>query len=265
MRIIYDCFPGGKNKALTMSYDDGKIEDRRLVRLFNDYGIKGTFNLNSGLTEDRIPREEWKTLYQGHEIACHTALHPTMERCTNEHLALELLEDRKALEEITGAPVRGLAYPNGSFDGRSPGILETCGIRYARTVNSSHDFSMPKDYSHWNPTCSHKDPALMSLADEFLGLFKKQYMYLFYVWGHSWNFTQDDNWDLCERFLERIAGKEEIWYATNIEIADYMDAASRMQVAVDASFAYNPSAIPVWLMCWGQGAVECLPGRVTKL
>ena len=48
-RTIYTCFPGGKHKVLTMSYDDGQIHDRRLIEIFNKYGIKGTFHLNSGL------------------------------------------------------------------------------------------------------------------------------------------------------------------------------------------------------------------------
>ena len=39
MNKIYGCFPGGKHKALTMSYDDGKEDDKRLVALFNKYGI----------------------------------------------------------------------------------------------------------------------------------------------------------------------------------------------------------------------------------
>ena len=43
---VYVCFPEGKAKALTMSYDDGKIQDERLVSIFNRYGIRGTFNLN---------------------------------------------------------------------------------------------------------------------------------------------------------------------------------------------------------------------------
>ena len=51
MLKIYKAFPGGKHKVLTMSYDDGKIQDRRLVGIFNKYGIKGTFNVNSGLTD----------------------------------------------------------------------------------------------------------------------------------------------------------------------------------------------------------------------
>ena len=40
---------GGKNKALTFSYDDGVTQDVRLIEIFNKYGLRATFNLNSGL------------------------------------------------------------------------------------------------------------------------------------------------------------------------------------------------------------------------
>ena len=46
MNKVYKVFPGGKFKVLTFSYDDGKIEDRRLVKLFNKFNLKATFNLN---------------------------------------------------------------------------------------------------------------------------------------------------------------------------------------------------------------------------
>ena len=51
MNRIYKCFPGGKFKVLTLSYDDGKLEDKRLVDIFNKNGIRATFNVNSGLTD----------------------------------------------------------------------------------------------------------------------------------------------------------------------------------------------------------------------
>ena len=74
MNRVYCCYPGGKHKALTMSYDDGRSYDRRLVEIFNKNGIKGTFHLNSGLFDrgDRVMPEEISTLYAGHEVACHT-------------------------------------------------------------------------------------------------------------------------------------------------------------------------------------------------
>ena len=65
-KTIYTCFPQGKHKVLTMSYDDGKIFDRKLIEIFNKYGIKGTFHLNTGIMpvdEDRIQLSEVKELY----------------------------------------------------------------------------------------------------------------------------------------------------------------------------------------------------------
>ena len=82
MNKVYQCFPGGKHKALTMSYDDGRTQDRRLIEIFNKYGIRGTFHLNSGLMdENHIQPEEVPTLYKGHEVSCHTVTHPTIARC----------------------------------------------------------------------------------------------------------------------------------------------------------------------------------------
>ena len=37
----------GKMKAVTFSYDDGVTQDKRLIELFNKYGLKATFNINS--------------------------------------------------------------------------------------------------------------------------------------------------------------------------------------------------------------------------
>ena len=41
-------FPGGKAKALTLSYDDGMRQDMRMVEILRPAGIKCTFNINSG-------------------------------------------------------------------------------------------------------------------------------------------------------------------------------------------------------------------------
>ena len=115
--VIYIAFPGGKHKVLTMSYDDGRTEDYRLVELFNKHGIKGTFNLNAGIGWDprRIPTNEYRTVYEGHEVACHTWTHPTIARCPLDQVAQQVLADRRGLEQLIGKPVRGLAYPNGSY------------------------------------------------------------------------------------------------------------------------------------------------------
>ena len=264
LRIIYYCFPGGRHKVLTMSYDDGRLEDRRLVEIFNEFGFRGTFNLN-GLVEraDRIPQSEYRELYKGHEVASHTALHPTVERCPGEQVVRQVIEDRESLEKLMGYTVRGLAYPNGSVDDRVVSLLKSCGIRYGRTTVSTESFSMPRDYMYWNPTCHHRNPRLMELGQSFLDLFKKQYTYMMYVWGHSYEFTDADNWHVIEDFCRLMGGHDDIWYATNIEITDYMDAVERLQVSVAGDFAYNPSAMSVWMQVDGE-IIECAPGVITS-
>lgn len=265
MVTIYKCFPRGKHKVLTMSYDDGNIADRRLVGIFNRYGIKGTFHLNAGLLggRDRIPAEEIPGLYAGHEIACHTFTHPTIERCPIEQTAQQVLEDRKQLEEISGYPVRGMSYPNGSYNRKIMELLPLMGIAYSRIVGDSGGFSMPDNLYAWKSTCHHNHN-LMEHGREFLSLNKSQYLYLMYVWGHSYEFDRQDNWELIEEFCVLAGGKDDTWYATNIEIVDYMDAADRLQFSASGKFVFNPSARSVWLSVDGR-TVECRGGVQTQL
>lgn len=265
VKNIYSCFPGGKHKALTMSYDDGREEDRRLVALFNKYGIRGTFNLNYGIQSDekRVPISEYKELYKGHEVACHTYTHPTIERCPLEQVVPQVLEDRKGLERTMGYAVRGMAYPNGSYSDEITNILPSLGIKYGRVVGSSDHFGMPKDLMKWQATCHHNH-RLLELGEEFVNLFKTQYLYLMYVWGHSYEFTDRDNWEVMESFCELVGAREDIWYATNIEIVDYMEVRQRLQFAADCSFVYNPSISSAWLNLGGK-IVEVPGGEQVSL
>lgn len=266
IKKIYACFPGGKHKVLTMSYDDGKEEDRRLVKIFNENGIKGTFNVNSGLEGDpvRIPQSEYKELYKGHEVACHTVSHPTIGRCPLELVAQEVLEDRKKLESIMGYPVRGLAYPNGSESPEIRAMLPALGIRYGRVVGNTDGFAMPEDFLQWKATCHHNHN-LLELGQQFVDLHKKQYLYMMYVWGHSYEFTNHNNWEVMEDFCRLAGGRDDIWYATNIEIVDYMDVVKAAQYAADGSFVYNPCAQSLWLCVDDEKFIEVKGGELAAL
>lgn len=265
MKTIYTCFPDGKHKVLTMSYDDGKLADRKLVSIFNQYGIKGTFHINAGLFQDekRIKPEEFLELYRGHEVSCHTYTHPTIARCPMEQVVRQVLEDREALEKIMGYPVRGLSYPNGSYNKEIMEVLPKLGIRYSRVVGNTDNFAMPENYLEWKATCHHNHN-LMELGQEFINLHKTQYLYMMYVWGHSYEFDEKNNWDLIEDFCNLVSGKEDIWYATNIQIVDYMEAVKRLQFAADMSFVYNPSVQTVWLSV-GKEIIEVTGGKQIKL
>lgn len=249
LKTIYTCFPDGKHKVLTMSYDDGQIFDKRLVELFNKHGIKGTFHLNSGLMEDntlKVGLDEVKEVYKGHEVSCHTMYHPTIERCPIDQVVQQVIEDRKLLEKACGYPVRGMSYPNGSYNEDIVKMLPACGIEYCRVVGSTDDFGFPENFLTWKSTCHHGHN-LMENAKRFVDLHKTQYLYMMYVWGHSFEFDRDNSWELIEGFCEFIGGREDIWYATNIEIVDYMNAAKNLKYTAAGDMVYNPSAIPVWI------------------
>jgi len=258
---VYYCFPQGKAKALTMSYDDGKHADERLVGIFNQYGIKGTFNLNYGLMErpERIDKEKIVALYEGHEIATHTMTHPTIARCPMPKMAEEILEDRKGLEALTGRIIRGHAYPNGSCSEEVKSLFSQLGIAYGRVVETNpvnvnggiidtiSAFNLPTDFMEWRATCHHNHPQLMQMAEMFANFSKKQYLKLMFVWGHSYEFDKNDNWEVIEEFCKYMGGRADIWYATNIEIVDYMQVVKNLQFAANGESVYNPSAQSAWL------------------
>ena len=57
-------FPGGVKKALTLSYDDANYDDMKLMDMMDEYGVKGTFNVSSGIyrEEGTEPEGGWPRL-----------------------------------------------------------------------------------------------------------------------------------------------------------------------------------------------------------
>ncbi len=263
MKRINYCYPEGKKKALTMSYDDGAVHDRRLVEIFNKHGIKGTFHLNSDTLGggNKIAPEEVAALFRGHEVSCHTSTHPHLERVPNMEVAQQILTDKARLEELCGYVVRGMSYPFGTHDSRSVEILRTLGMNYSRTTASTGGYGLPDDFMLWHPTCHHKG-GIMEKLEKFKGL--NTPLALFYVWGHSYEFNNDDNWELIEEFCEAAEGMEDTWYAANIEIYDYITALRHCELSADRSMIFNPASVSVWAEVEGN-IIECKGGACTRL
>jgi peptidoglycan/xylan/chitin deacetylase (PgdA/CDA1 family) len=265
MNITYSFYPEGRKKALTMSYDDGQIYDRRLVEIFNTYGIKGTFHLNAGVLDQDpfVSSREVFALYSGHEVSAHSFTHPYLTMMPDEMIAYEILEDRRKLEELTGCLVRGMSYPFGAYSERLLRLLPGLGIEYSRIVQSHGGFHIPDDFLTWHPTCHHDDD-LIRRCKEFQNPPPWLQMPLFYVWGHSFEFERNHNWDLIEEFCKTVSGDDSVWYATNIEIMDYIQAMKALRFSVDRKMVQNPAAIPVWIGVDGE-AVKIAPGQCVFL
>ena len=248
--IQFNVFPGGLRRIVTFSYDDGPANDPRLVALFNKYGVKGTFHLNSrkyiGMTEDEL--DVIRDTYKGHEISCHTVHHGFLNRMLPISIVNEVVEDRRLLEHIAGYPVVGMSYPYGTYDDKVIGILRSCGIVYSRTTGKdSHPSELPKDFLEWHPTCHHKDVG--QYIDSFIKNISVSYRGpIFYIWGHSYEFDTEEKWAEFEEHIARLAEhKDKIWFATNIEIYNYVKAQYSLVVSADENIIHNPSAIDVWV------------------
>lgn len=263
MKIL---FPEFKDKAVTLSYDDCCPADRKMVEILNRYNIKCTFNVCSSWLKsgNTVTEDEVNTLYRGHEVASHTATHKHMERISSAEAAQEIIEDRRELERITGKIINGFAYPFGlPSREREPKIAEMCGIKYARTVNSTYNFELPGNLLTWNPTCHHKDGKLFNLLSDFLNT-KIDTTKLFYLWGHSCEFENDNNWEILEEFCKKVSSSDEVWCATNGEIADYLIAFSRIVKSCDGNTVYNPTDKRLYVQTEdGQYILE--PASTTKI
>jgi hypothetical protein len=69
---------------------------------------------------------------------------------------------------------------------------------------------------------------------------------VFYVWGHTYEFRNNNNWEVLENFCKRASGHEDVWYATNIEICEYVKAYEQLLFNVDNTIAFNPTNTTIW-------------------
>ena len=213
-----------------------------------------------------MTRSEAVALYQdsGMEVAVHAANHPFLEQLPENLCTWEVLNDRKCLEADFGGFVRGMAYPFGTTSDSVVASLKQCGIVYARSTLTTEGFGIPSDWLRLRATCHHANPRLMELAKKFVDEQNVRAPMLFYLWGHSYEFDYnkpDNNWGIIEEFAEYMDGRKDIWYATNIEIYDYIAAYHQLIFSMDYSRVYNPTCTTVYFQT-AKGLYTVKPGEM---
>ena len=267
MKYRFLRFPGGKFKAVTFSYDDGVKHDIRLASIFDKYGMKGTFNLNSSRFEDE--EEKFLTpndvreylLSKGHEIAIHGDHHIAPGVAAPVTAVRDVLVGREKLESMFDMIIRGMAYPDSGVRRfhncndyeNVKSILKNLDVVYARTLGADNNsFMLPTDWYNWVPTIHHNNPEAFNYIDSFLAQKEENYKTasrhprLFYVWGHSYEFNNKNNWEQIEGICEKLSFKDDIWYATNIEIYEYCHAYESLVWSADCLTVYNPTLKTIW-------------------
>lgn len=269
MRYRFLRFPEGKLKAVTFSYDDGVIQDIRFSEMLNKYSMKCTFNLNTMLFGSKTKNGRRLTVDEvkehiipaGHEIAIHGDQHIATASCRPIEAIKDVLNCRLKLEELFDRTIRGMAYPdsgitksdNGNTYSTVKQILTDIDVVYSRTLGGDNNsFRLPDDFHAWMPTAHHNNPAIFDWINQFNSINEStvyshgRYPRLFYVWGHSYEFDMRNDWDRMEKVCSELAGKADTWYATNMEIYEYVAAYRSLIISADGMRVYNPTLIDVW-------------------
>jgi peptidoglycan/xylan/chitin deacetylase (PgdA/CDA1 family) len=276
-------FPEGKTQALILSYDDGAIQDRQLVKLMNKYHLVGTFHLNSNKLGSNIyfnylNKEEIKDLYKGHEVSVHSANHPNLVDISKTDVIYEIVEDRRELERLVGYPVRGMAYPFGNTNDAVIEAITGLGIEYARTVGDTYTFEIPKDFLRWYPTMhqfakAYWEPNQPEKDKKELELFYKtidaflqtKELAVLDIWGHSWEMgTDQTKWEETEKFFNLLANNEAIYYTKQIDLVEYIKAFRNLKFGVDKKIVTNTSATTVHIKI-NNTAFKVMPGTSIHL
>ena len=263
-------------KYVTLSFDDGVTQDRRLLALLNKYGLKATFNLNSSLfglkggweqngkflSHNKVMPSEVKELYAGHEVAGHGAKHVTLILVNPERIAREFDDDISEWQRITGKKLLGYAYPFGRYNDTAVSIAREKGLIYARTAKAAESFDLTDDFLRWRPHAHHKRK-INKLGEEYLKFIPKR-MSLLMIWGHSYEFEKANNWYQIENFCQLMANKPEIFYATMGEIAHYAMATTELTLSDDGKSIKNNSLRPVYFL-YNDRKIELAPNAVFDL
>ena len=200
------------DKIFLISFDDGTVWDSRFVTLLNKYGMKATFNLNSGLEdfvwhyEDRFPirrqiLSETVEQYRGHEVASHSLHHHWLNSLTPPQLSREVGEDCETLKRIFGLQEIGFGVPFTACGEREVAIIKKY-VRYIRLSEFSDSFALPSDPYHIPIHGLYNQPDIRQRIAAFAE--SALPVSLFVMAGHSYELEALDHWGYMEELLQYV-------------------------------------------------------------
>lgn len=253
MKNIVVLYKEYKSKCLTFSYDDGVKQDLKFLNYIKNTKFKVTFNLNSrlfaqlkyrdGVDNSRLDNVNLKEIYKGHEIASHSLYHFHLENRTYQENDYQIKEDLLNLKNIFSYQIRGFAYPYGTYSNDTLDALKANDICYARTTKSTYRFDIPNDFLLWHPSIHHNDKRIEEIVEEFLKT--NQELALLYIWGHTYEFDNQNNWNILEYLIDKLDNHDDIAYLTNIEVYDYIMALRNVEI-IDSKIV-NKSNLSLYL------------------
>ena len=216
---------------VTTSWDDGHPADLKLAELLMQYNIPATFYIPiDNMERECMNPRQIDEIAQRFDVGGHSYHHVNLAKISPREAEKEVLEGKKALEQIIGREVLPFCYPWGSFKDETVNIVKRAGFIGARTVKLMA--RKIKDPFRIGTTIYTADPWLstylthsiasrdLSLAYFMLrnNLFFKSWDQvaiktldfvvsnggIWHLWGHSWEIVDNNDWARLEKVLQQI-------------------------------------------------------------
>ena len=197
-------------------WDDGDVDDIRLVEILRKHGARATFNITPGGWKStrrlahrfkgeypvyRLMLEEMPQVYAGFCIGGHTMTHPNLDDIDAGWALTELVECKRYIEKHFGQTTCGMAYPCGAYDAAVKDLVHQAGYLYARTTKYV-DLRLNLD----DPMALHTQCHF--LAPNFWEKFAaaKAVDADFYFWGHTFELMGNEaRWQELDAMIGRLS------------------------------------------------------------
>ena len=113
------------SNPVILTDDDGDPSARTFARILARYGLVGTYFVNN---VSPLTRHQIRSLAERGSVEAHTVSHVALSGLDYEDQVAEIAANRAYLEEITGQPVRFLAWPYGDVNESAIEAAEAAGI-----------------------------------------------------------------------------------------------------------------------------------------
>lgn len=194
------------------SWDDGRLDDLKLVSLLRKYKLPAVFYLPTMVRD--LSDSQVIDIAQDFEIGGHTMTHPAdMKALKSKDIWWEISENKKELETLIGKKINKFCYPRGRYDQRAIDAAKSSGYTECRTTHvlklGANDKFRKGTTIHVFQRSEYKIVHWVDVAKEYV-LKAAENGGTFHIWGHSWEIERDENWQALDNLFE--------WISKNFEI-----------------------------------------------
>lgn len=235
-----------KRSYLTVSVDDGHPTDRRTADLLGRFGLEATFYIpvrrpGHAMMSDADIRE----LAREFDIGGHTLNHRSLPGLPHDEARLEVVEGRRRMEDLIGAPTHAFSYPRGKFDADAAHLVRQAGYVGARTCRFNRTELSADPFAWGVSTHANSHPRHVQLRHalveanwrgiaDFVRVHRmKRDWESHFLHGvdwvaarggvahlvmHSWEIEANGEWEKLERVLARVSERAELERVSNAEL-----------------------------------------------